>query len=329
MSSQRPHRQAQSASHNEPPFPGARPASRGQKWWLGTLLLIVFALLWWLLPLALYRHTGSDPESKLQAVTDTRAAFLAGLVGLGALLTFWVNRRTLHVTEQGHVTDRYTKAVGQLGASTPDVRVGGLYALRRLMVESPEDHGAIIDVVEAFLREHAAIQPIRSWRQLVDRLTKKAPRKVRPASDVQAALNVLGYRPSRSGAEIDRLRLADTDLRGALLREVAFQKVNLRHARLNDAHLQGAHLEHASLDGAQLINAHLRGAHLTDADFTGADLRGASGLSAAQLVSAKVYSSTKLDGALSKDPRVQARVRECDEVAERPRAHVPRSLPDS
>src|SRR5262249_22473514 len=35
--------------------------------------------------------------------------------------------RTVQLTEQGQVTDRYTKAVDQLGAERRDVRIGGIY----------------------------------------------------------------------------------------------------------------------------------------------------------------------------------------------------------
>jgi hypothetical protein len=66
----------------------------------------------------LHRHTGTTRDAKLKAITDARTALLAGLIGVGALLTFWLNSRvyritvrTLDVTEQGHITERYTKAI--------------------------------------------------------------------------------------------------------------------------------------------------------------------------------------------------------------------------
>ena len=111
-----------------------------RRWWiLGTLFLLV----WWLVPPMLYRHTGTANDAKLKAITDTRTALLAGLIGAGALLTFWLNSRlyritaqtyqvtarTLEVTEQGQITDRYTKAIEQLGSDKLDVRLGGIYAL--------------------------------------------------------------------------------------------------------------------------------------------------------------------------------------------------------
>jgi hypothetical protein len=32
---------------------------------------------------SLYRHTGAGPDARLQAITDTRTALLAGLIGVG------------------------------------------------------------------------------------------------------------------------------------------------------------------------------------------------------------------------------------------------------
>jgi hypothetical protein len=84
------------------------------RWWIaGTL----FILVWWLAPPWLYRHTGTTKEAKLKAITDTRTALLAGLIGVGALLTFWLNNRIYRLTQQGQITDRYTKAIEQLGRS--------------------------------------------------------------------------------------------------------------------------------------------------------------------------------------------------------------------
>jgi hypothetical protein len=67
----------------------------------------------------------------------------AGLFAAGALVftaqnfvltrrTVELLRRTLDLTEQGQVTDRYTKAIEQLGSDRPDVWIGGIYALERV-----------------------------------------------------------------------------------------------------------------------------------------------------------------------------------------------------
>jgi hypothetical protein len=42
-----------------------------------------------------------------------------------------VTVRTYRLTQQGQITDRYTKAIEQLGAEKLEVRLGGIYALGR------------------------------------------------------------------------------------------------------------------------------------------------------------------------------------------------------
>ena len=56
--------------------------------WRWLILFAVFILVWWLVPPLLYRHTGTPRADKLKAITDTRTALLAGLIGV-ALLLWW------------------------------------------------------------------------------------------------------------------------------------------------------------------------------------------------------------------------------------------------
>ena len=103
---------------------------------------------------AVYRNTpGVSPADQLKAITDTRTALLAGLAAIGALGTFWLNARTqrftaetlriseknFQLTERGHLTDRYAKAIEQLGDDNLDVRLGGIYALEQLATDSPRE----------------------------------------------------------------------------------------------------------------------------------------------------------------------------------------------
>jgi hypothetical protein len=60
--------------------------------WQVAVLAALFAVVWWLVPPLLYRHTGADAEAQLKAITDTRTAMLAGLIGVGALLAFWLKQ---------------------------------------------------------------------------------------------------------------------------------------------------------------------------------------------------------------------------------------------
>jgi len=96
--------------------------------------------------------------------------FGAGLFAIGALIftarNFTLSRRAFDLAEQGQVTDRYTRAIEQLGSDTIDVTIGGIYALERIAHDSPRDHPTVMEVLAACVREHsrAMAQSVRrAW----------------------------------------------------------------------------------------------------------------------------------------------------------------------
>ena len=47
------------------------------------------------------------------------------------------------------------KAIEQLGSDKLDVRIGGIYALERIALDSAKDHPTVMAVLTAFIREHS------------------------------------------------------------------------------------------------------------------------------------------------------------------------------
>jgi hypothetical protein len=165
----------------------------------------------------------NDVRSSLGPYTGGLLVFTAALIG--AVLTartIQVNRATLEVTRQGQITDRFTKAIGQLGDDKLDVRLGGIYALERIARESAEDHGPIMEVLTAYLRAHSRWEPPRTdGREPADGLPPMSDVDARPRlrADLQAIATVLGRRPEeRRWREQSPLDLGEVDLRGADLR---------------------------------------------------------------------------------------------------------------
>jgi len=274
---------------------------------LGAIAVVVLALVivWALfVPLAdwLAHHDVGSVKGALHetAVDNARGRLLtlgAGLFAAGALVftarNFTVSRRTLELTEQGQVTDRYTKAIEQLGSDKLDVRIGGIYALERVARDSARDHPTVMEVLTAFIREHSHKQapPPDPDSQVQEQSTRP---------DVQAAVTVVGRRDAKRdirGRPIDLTGawLPDADLSGANLTGANLSCANLSCANLTPAILPGAHLDYAILPDADvadadvaradltgailadadLADAWLDGAILTGADLTGADLAGA------------------------------------------------------
>jgi hypothetical protein len=124
---------------------------RGDRWLAAIGALVVTLGIMWTLfvPTAdwLAHHDVGSVMGPLHetAVDNARGRLLtliAGLFAAGALVftarNFTLSRRTIELTEQGQVTERYTKAIEQLGSDKLDVRIGGIYALERSPVTPQE-----------------------------------------------------------------------------------------------------------------------------------------------------------------------------------------------
>jgi hypothetical protein len=94
-------------------------------------------------------------QAQSQLTNGARSSVLQGLAGLlvvaGALATW----QRVHISREGQITDRFTRAIDQLGSENLDVRIGDIYALERIAKNSAEDRSTIQYVLAAFVRHHA------------------------------------------------------------------------------------------------------------------------------------------------------------------------------
>jgi hypothetical protein len=224
-------------------------------------------------------------EQRAKATSDARTALLQAVGGLLLAAGAAATCRQVRISREGQVTERFTRAVDQLGAEHLDVRLGGLYALERIARDSAGDRSTIAEVLTAYIRQRAPWPPSQPGQYRVDWPLEQQPDLRTRAPDVQAALTVLGRgqfpKPVRREAvSADRLDLRDVDLRKADLGGASLQGAELHNANLQGAYLRGANLQAAQLFGANLQMARLHNANLREADLGGADLRGADFLHA-------------------------------------------------
>lgn len=136
--------------------------------------------------------------------------FVIALPGLAATIALFFTAESLDATrsqlglaEQGQVADRFKNAMEQLGAKEAPTRLGGIYGLERLMLDSPRDFATIVQVLSAYVRERA---PVSSCEQ-----------HEAPATDIQAAITVL----ARRGEPPEKMQYP-IDLRNTCLRGIDF-----------------------------------------------------------------------------------------------------------
>jgi Pentapeptide repeats (8 copies) len=219
----------------------------------------------------------ADSAKQLELEDNFRKTIVQGLGGAIVLLGLYYSARTFGLSRQGHITDRFTKAIEQLGKLNGDhpaieVRLGGIYALERIAIDSPRDHWTIMEVLTAYVRQNAPLEPERAYSK-----------GETPRTDIQAILTVLGRRrtgPTRQRPEqrldLTSSRLCGTNLEGANLQDTSLTNANLQDTSLTNANLQGANFEDANLEGADLSSANLTSVALICANLQGADLRTAN-----------------------------------------------------
>jgi hypothetical protein len=270
---------------------------------LGLLLWLVLGPgPWWIVGSTADRLT---PNERLTQVNGARVLLVQMLGGLVVVFGLGFTARTYYLSREGQMTDRFAKAVDQLGSATMDVRIGGIFSLERIMRDSAKDHDSIVAVLTAFIRGHGSSGPVGS-------LPESEMGFGSTAADVQAALTVLGRRPRRKEGHPVDLQFAVLDQADmmaarfpgarfgvARLRGISAVGVNLAGASLIGAHLEGAgipgsDLRQADLRKANLRSANLKGALLAGAQLQGADLRDAKALTRAQVESAVMDQTTRL-----------------------------------
>jgi uncharacterized protein YjbI with pentapeptide repeats len=285
--------------------------------------LAAFALKWapeWL------ATGGLKGKERAEELGRTRTAVLATLAGLIALAGAVFTGLSYRLNRSGQITERFTRAIDQLGSRELDVRLGGIYALERIARDSKDDQPQVMEVLTAYVREHAPWPPKSSSPTsdstsdsisheragtveailALERIAKGAQPESAPS-----ATRATGQ-PGSSEGESQPSPLP-TDVQAALSvlgrRKVSHDgpeagdldlaRTDLRRAQLADANLQGANLRDANLQRAWLARAKLQGANLSDVNLLAAHLIGAN-LEHALLVGADLELATLIGANLKR-----------------------------
>jgi uncharacterized protein YjbI with pentapeptide repeats len=233
--------------------------------------------LWWSVPKWQMRSiTAADPKARADIEDNFRKTIgqliggVAVLIGAGfAYLQFNQQQQTSQqqFSQQQQasrdllISNQVSKGFEQLGSDKVVVRLGGIYALEGVMNTSEQYHQPVLEALSAFVRDS----------------TRAATGDGPPATDIQAALTVIGRRASGIGgenaldlvhvqipkADLGNAKLMGADLRGAILFSADLSNVR----RLGDARLTAAKMHAADLTGAILTGANLSHAVVTQAQL--------------------------------------------------------------
>jgi uncharacterized protein YjbI with pentapeptide repeats len=305
-------------------------------WLVAAAAVIVGVVLWaaFVQPPWLLDTRGLAGADLAKARNDFRGTMLTALAGMAVLvgavvgalnlhLTSRQNRAVLELQRRGQVTERFSKAIEQLGESEAeklDVRIGAVYALEQIARDSAELHWPIMEVLTAHLRHFRRAPPAT----FAAAGPTEAIEDAKAPAEAQAIATVIGRRKHEQDPPKQRLDLHDVDLSHIVWpRDTNLERANLGGARLVKANLVRAHLNsaRAHLDGAVLSVAHLTetalsGAHLRRAELDAAHLQGAelegAHLEGAILIGARLEKAYLVKAHLEGANLTGAQLREAD-----------------
>lgn len=150
-------------------------------------------------------------KKKFDASLEIAKAIVGGVgtvatIG-GGFFVLW----NVQLTQTRLITERFSKAVEQLGSDKIEVRLGGIYALERIAQDSDRDHWTIMEVLTSFIQEKSSMKRIsderirakayeiwqkgskgtdeQHWNSAIGNLTAELMTR-----DIQASLTVIGRR---------------------------------------------------------------------------------------------------------------------------------------
>lgn len=263
--------------------------------WL--FLAVILALLW----IGLFTLTIAAAFFGLWQALQPAGASVQPNLGLGALLAallgapfvIWgtvLKHQSLRYQKEGHITDRISKAVEQLGAEKTEkvysleqdgipvqaertlpnieVRIGAILSLERIAQDSTKhdkgrDHVRVMEILCAYIRENA---PATDLTPTEGEFTTKIPR-----IDLQMAVTVLGrrsdvqqkieekarYRLDLSRSDLDGMDFRKGSFRGALFSRSRVEAANFWGTDLTGARFRFALLNHTNFDGCKMLGIDL------------------------------------------------------------------------
>jgi hypothetical protein len=306
--------------------PNVRDEQKQEEWYERTLYQILLfaggiALFGLVLGLVLDWYINPQTSAQKKDLVQALGLITAGVAGAVGIFFTWRGQRItreaqeqnqrntleqlkqarneLEATRRGQITERFTRAIDQLGAMEGDdrrveTRIGAIHALEQIGKESEEDYyWPIMEILAAYVRQRT---PRTSE---TDADTNEAMRSTHREPDVQAALSVIGRRTRRYEEGDTRIDLEGTDLRNAEFIDANCTGIWFWRADLRGANFERADLRLAMLEDANLSSAEFRDAKVNEAALHSANLEDVLNLTQEQINLAEGNDETKLPDGLA------------------------------
>jgi hypothetical protein len=278
---------------------------------ISDIAVVVLVGIWialWYVPnhdVEAFRAAGVSEEKLAELRLTSRTSITQAIGGVALIVTLALTayqangarqsaNANVRIAEEGQLAERFSRAVDQLGATTPggqpaiDVRVGALFALERIGEDSERDTQPALQTVAAYLNDNLQNRQDANYPSGTP-CSHDHPERQQPRNDFRVALQYVlpglglswlkqshgGISPALQGTDFSRMDLnaiTNTTFRGVLLDHVSFRDSDLGGTEFDTAGLVNVDFRDACLVGVQADDR----SGFDHIDLRGADLRGAS-----------------------------------------------------
>lgn len=278
-----------------------------------TLILIVLFLSYYLVftypinQISQYGLTNTTEKASLinqYRITSIQlfATIVQTLGGIAVGMGIYFAWRNIKIAQEGQVTERFSRAIDQLGTNDQlgnpaiEIRIGGIYALGRILDVSYKDYWAIMETLTAYVRNNSSVE---------SKSIKGTERQDELSNDIKAILDVLRRRKcsiienkpnkltqarfylwkymlfykslkvAHKGGNTTGVILSEFNRTQSKFKDREPGSLNLEKSYLRKANLLGGYFKQADFNNTYLCEATLASADFTDANFSEANLKDA------------------------------------------------------
>jgi len=217
-------------------------------------------------------------KENLEGLTSLVTAIVAALGIFLSYMTIRIAKQESKAKNEDARRERFSRAIEYLKDESLAIRMGALFELKKIGLESPADQEMIIRIITPYARDRIEKRQYLSPSRYSENLQ-------RPGRDVFLACEIISLFHKKCKVDISYLKAKGLNLYKILLHGFYLRHVDFCESKLELAELPSADLGKANLTGTYLLNANLRGANL----------QGAIGLTAEQLLDAYIDDTTLLD----------------------------------
>jgi uncharacterized protein YjbI with pentapeptide repeats/competence protein ComGC len=201
--------------------------------------------------------------------TSAKNAVYTNLIPAVGGLFFWITAymtwRNLVSSEEKQITERFSKAVEQLGSEKSPTVIGAIYSLERISKDSEKDYQKAMEILIAFIKNNNSIDDHQNQLAKVHQ-------------SIQEVITIVGRRTSNPNRDInEKLDVSYVNL----------TKISILNLDLSKIDFRGSCFTHGNINGAKFIDSNLTDSNFSYVneksigtrernEFTKADLRGAN-----------------------------------------------------